>query len=169
MSAFLQVMNDRERALLEHCVLLPRSLIFVMAGLTNLGNGWLWLATLALVAKGSSLGPLRVVLAAAMANLAIALSKAYFRRPRPASEAAALAGCPLAFDRFSFPSGHTTNAFAWAGCAGSFAPALAPVFVGLACLIGVSRVLLRTHFPSDVVAGALIGWSLGLLAARVVI
>jgi undecaprenyl-diphosphatase len=169
MSALLQVMNDRERALLSHCALLPRSLIGVMIALTHIGNGWLWLVTLALVMKGSSIGPLRVLLAAAMANLTIALSKAYFKRPRPASQAAALAGSPLAFDRFSFPSGHTTNAFAWARCAASFAPALASAFVLLACLIGASRVLLRTHFPSDVLAGAMIGWLVGLLAARVVV
>lgn len=125
--------------------------------------------TLLVVLSESVMRAPRVLLAAAMANLAIALTKACFRRPRPVSEAAALAGTPLAFDRFSFPSGHTTNAFAWAGCAASFAPHMLSMFLGLAALIGVSRVLLRTHFPSDVLFGALIGWPLGLLAARVVV
>lgn len=169
MTALLQVVNEREKAFLERCAFLPRSLISLMIGLTHLGNGWLWLITLVLVMPESKHGASRVLLTAAMANLTIALCKRCFRRPRPVSEAAALAGTPLAFDRFSFPSGHTTNAFAWAGCAASFAPAIAPVFLGLAALIGASRVLLRTHFPSDVVAGALIGWTLSILAARVVV
>lgn len=169
MTALLQVMDQRERAFLARCAFLPISLVSFMRLLSHLGNGWLWFATLAFVLSGPSSGPSRVLLSAALANLAIALFKGSVRRPRPVSEAALVAGSPLGFDRFSFPSGHATNAFAWAGCAASFAPTMVSVFLALALAIAISRVLLRIHFPSDVVAGGLLGWALSLLAARVVV
>jgi undecaprenyl-diphosphatase len=162
-------MDARERALLARFALLPETLVGLMRFLTHLGNGWLWVTMLLLSMLGPSTGPARVILASAFANLAIALSKTCFRRQRPASEAAQVAGSPLAFDRFSFPSGHTTNAFAWASCAASFLPELTAAFALLAALIGLSRVLLRVHFPSDVMAGAVLGWILGGLASGLVV
>ena len=64
----------------------------------------------------------------------------------------------------SFPSGHATTAFALAAVLGFlserwFYPALV-----LAAVIGVSRVALGVHYPSDVLAGAVVG----LLGAYVV-
>ncbi len=57
----------------------------------------------------------------------------------------------------SFPSGHTTAAFAamtpWMLAAPSLIPALLPIALGVA----LSRVYFGLHFPSDTVAGALLG------------
>jgi membrane-associated phospholipid phosphatase len=71
----------------------------------------------------------------------------------------------------SFPSGHATGAFAVATVfAGVYsAHRWVPwVAYGTAGLIGVSRVALSRHFPTDVVAGALLGNSMGrmVLARR---
>jgi undecaprenyl-diphosphatase len=67
-------------------------------------------------------------------------------------------------DTFSFPSGHTSAAFLFAGlCAGEFGMWAALLLYPWAALVGVSRVLLGVHFPSDIVAGALLGS--GLLIA----
>jgi membrane-associated phospholipid phosphatase len=71
----------------------------------------------------------------------------------------------------SFPSGHATGAFAVATVfSGVYSdhkwmPWLA---YGTAGMIGLSRVALARHFPSDVIAGALLGNSLGrmVLARR---
>ena len=65
----------------------------------------------------------------------------------------------------SFPSGHATTAFALAAVVGFisarwFYPALA-----LASVIGLSRVTEGVHYPSDVVAGALLGLA-GAYAVR---
>lgn len=62
----------------------------------------------------------------------------------------------------SFASGHTTTAFGAAAGVGLTLPALAiPAFAG-ASLVAFSRIYLHDHFPSDVVAGALIGILFGL-------
>ena len=57
----------------------------------------------------------------------------------------------------SFPSGHTAAAVAFASAAGRIAPAAGIPLHSLAVLVGYSRVHTGVHYPSDVIAGALIG------------
>ncbi|MDR3684465.1 MAG: phosphatase PAP2 family protein [Geothrix sp.] len=63
----------------------------------------------------------------------------------------------------SFPSGHTTQAFALASVIAEHAdtPWVSGVSYGLASLVGLARVEQRAHFMSDVVAGGLIGTFVG--------
>ena len=63
----------------------------------------------------------------------------------------------------SFPSSHTTQAFALAAVIAEHAdrPWVSVVSYGLASLVGLSRVEQRQHFMSDVVAGGLIGTFVG--------
>ncbi len=63
----------------------------------------------------------------------------------------------------SFPSGHTTMAFAGATVLTYFRPRLAPVFFLLAAAIGFSRVYVGVHYPLDVLGGAALGCLVGLL------
>ena len=65
---------------------------------------------------------------------------------------------------FSFPSGHTGVSFAFAAAVsplGRKAHTLALVF---ACLMGISRMYLYVHYPTDVLAGAVVGTLCGLAA-----
>jgi len=68
----------------------------------------------------------------------------------------------------SFPSGHTAGAFAaasvFAGMYRKEHPWVPWMAYGTAALVGVSRVALARHFPSDVVVGGLIGDSFGRMA-----
>lgn len=60
-------------------------------------------------------------------------------------------------DKFSFPSGHTAAAFVFAAMVLNFYPLYAPLLLGWAALVGISRVLLGVHYPSDIVAGMVLG------------
>ena len=65
----------------------------------------------------------------------------------------------------SLPSGHATNAFALAIAIGALWPRMRlPMWI-FAVIIAVSRVVVTAHFPSDVLAGAIIG-AIGALAVR---
>jgi undecaprenyl-diphosphatase len=64
-------------------------------------------------------------------------------------------------DQFSFPSGHTITSFSIAIPLMLFYPSLMVGVLFCAISVAASRVLLGMHFLSDVLAGAIIGTSLG--------
>lgn len=70
-------------------------------------------------------------------------------------------------DMNSFPSGHTTAAFAFAAALCAVLPqkwAKAAALIA-AALMGGSRLYVGVHFPTDVLTGAVIGTICGLLGA----
>lgn len=134
----------------------------------------LGLATLIDLSSGAN-GARRAATSAEAAAWALALTefaKASFGRMRPvmytgqADVAAESVGA-----RRSFPSGHAAVAFAiatnyWLDGRGHRGPQhwLA---LGGATLVGVSRVVGAQHFPSDVVAGALLGTATAVLVHEI--
>jgi membrane-associated phospholipid phosphatase len=58
----------------------------------------------------------------------------------------------------SFPSGHTATAFALAYGLGQIYPSALRLFILYAVTCGLSRILNGSHFVSDVLVGAWLGW-----------
>jgi membrane-associated phospholipid phosphatase len=81
----------------------------------------------------------------------------------------AFAFAPFSFGgyaHYSFPSGHATTMGAVAVLA-AFVPSVVTIPILIATIIvAISRVVIGVHFPSDVVAGALIGASVGYFILR---
>ena len=72
------------------------------------------------------------------------------------------------WDRYSFqsfPSGHATTAFALAMVLAFLAPRWSYVALVFGVVVAASRVILGEHYPSDVLAGAIVG-TLGAYAVR---
>ena len=88
--------------------------------------------------------------------------RSHFQRVRPCQALQGvqlLVGCS---DSFSFPSNHATNAFALAAFFAVYYRRLAiPLFI-IAALVGYSRIYVGVHYPTDVLAGACLGVTLGL-------
>lgn len=87
-----------------------------------------------------------------ISHVAVQVVKRFAVRERPTVRLSleALIAVP---DRFSFPSGHACAAMAVAAAYAACFPALAPLLLAAAMLVGLSRVLLGVHYPGDVVVG----------------
>ena len=123
-------------------------------GLVPLG----WVLALGFLLRGWRRGALLVLVTMAGAGLLNGVLKDFFARPRPE----AYFGYPLPSSN-SFPSGHAFFAASFFGGLAALANgrirnhglrvAVWIAAVGLSLLVGVSRVYLGVHYPSDVVAG----------------
>jgi membrane-associated phospholipid phosphatase len=106
-----------------------------------------------------------------LAGAASEVVKMLVRRERPDAHAGTNVFRPLLVRPFetsnlSFPSGHATLAFA-AACFLSFlVPRAAPVFLFLALGCAYTRLVVHSHFLSDVVAGAVLGFAAAWLVHR---
>jgi undecaprenyl-diphosphatase len=66
----------------------------------------------------------------------------------------------------SFPSGHSATAFAFATGVGSVLPREAIPIRVLAAAVAYSRVHTGAHYPSDAIAGALLGTMLAQVTSH---
>ena len=108
-------------------------------------------------------GTLIPSMAAAFA-LELGLQKALkhaLRRKRPCLSLPEIRNLVALPDEFSFPSGHMAGAFLMALQLGTVWPSMILPFLGAAFLIGLSRVYNGVHYPTDVIAGALLGIASG--------
>lgn len=64
---------------------------------------------------------------------------------------------------FSFPSSHAVNNFAAATYLSFFFNKYKNLFITTAILVSISRVYLGLHYPSDIIAGAMLGALIGYL------
>ncbi len=97
------------------------------------------------------------------------LLKKGLKRNRPADALPDFNSFITPSDQFSFPSGHTSGAFLCATVVAMLIPELFwPAYLW-ACLVGASRILLGVHFPTDTLAGALIGSTVATLTMEFLI
>jgi undecaprenyl-diphosphatase len=120
---------------------------------SRVGDGWLWIGTAIALAPGSEDRLAAGATTAALTNLLLVAAKRGLRRERPPRLLAAVAPP----DPYSFPSGHTANAFAACAVLAAGFPVAGPGLAVLALSIAASRLLLGVHYPSDVVAGGALG------------
>lgn len=97
------------------------------------------------------------IMAYALEAVAYGFIKKKIKRDRPFQAMPDIQYLLIPPDRFSFPSGHTAGAFVMAVLIAAFQPALVlPVFIW-ASAVAISRVYLGVHYPSDVLAGMVLG------------
>lgn len=90
--------------------------------------------------------------------------KKYLVRERPYIGLVGIECAMPPLDRYSFPSGHTLHAVMFAAMLAHYIPTLAPMLIALAVLIAASRVVLGLHYPTDVIVGASIGYTIARIA-----
>lgn len=134
---------------------------WLMPRVTALGNGsrlWIALGILLLLGKKTRLAGFGVLLSLLFAfALGDLFLKPLVGRPRP-FEGAGILDLLIPPPRgYSFPSGHTTMAFAAAFFLWKKEKKIGRWAVAAAALIAFSRLYLFVHYPSDVGGGILLG------------
>ena len=143
----------------------------IMPAVTALGNGGIfWIAAglvFTLYKKTRTFG-ICILTALVFEVLSCnVILKPLVARPRPfTSDPARILLIPRPED-YSFPSGHTAVSFAAASAAWFMKKRKTGVAFGaVACLIAFSRLYLYVHYPTDVLAGAVIGILCGAAASN---
>ena len=140
------------------------NITFLMQLFTKMGDAssWIYISTFFMIFERSIFGLGMMIGSVGLLGAIMAqVVKHLIRRKRPVFNAL----CPEALvpypDEWSFPSGHSTTAFSVAGVLFLTSSSLFVPFFALATLIATSRIYLGVHYPSDVIAGAVLG---GLVA-----
>lgn len=154
---------QRLNRLLDH-----RPCLVAARAISRLGDGEAWLLLIALLAVmpgGAGMRCALHLLAVGAAGLLIyGLLKRRTARRRPCVSLHGLHLCMPPLDEFSFPSGHTLHATSFALVALHHLPALGLGLLAFAVLTALVRVMLGLHYPSDVVAGAVIGAAVAVVS-----
>ncbi|KAE8126541.1 MULTISPECIES: phosphatase PAP2 family protein [Bifidobacterium] len=163
-----------DTAVTRHVVELPASLHPFFLAVTALGSPVATMTVGAVIAGwGYFHANLRLAYSGAFVWLTLGVGsiiKLIVARARPNTAYAA----HLLFDTNSFPSGHTSGStiaygllayLAWHLLPQPYSTIAVVLLLFLIALIGISRIYLGAHFPSDVIAG----WLLGAVALCIVI
>ena len=136
--------------------------------ISRLGDGIFWYCLMIGILLLNGINAFTPVAHMALAGLSGTLLYKWLKgktlRPRPyeVHQDIWLTGTPL--DKFSFPSGHTLHAVVFSLVAIGYYPQLAFIVVPFSVMVGLSRIVLGLHYPSDVIAGALIGATVARLS-----
>ena len=141
----------------------------IMIFITSLGNGgMIWIAATIILMIPKKTRKVGIMSAVALLGSLIInnnIVKNIVQRPRPFVTFTELQIIIPTPSEFSFPSGHTSSSFAAAAVFYRHLPKkIGMPSVVLAGLIGFSRLYVGVHYPTDVIAGVIMGILLSYLA-----
>ncbi len=135
--------------------------VAVARRVSRTADGWLYpLLPLVLLPFNSALALAlfaKLAVAFPLERLLYTVLKKGFKRRRPPDFLQGFRSVVVAADEFSFPSGHTSAAFLVCFLVTHTVGPYGLLLLPWAVMVGMSRVFLGVHFPTDIVAGALLG------------
>jgi undecaprenyl-diphosphatase len=139
--------------------------------ISSIGDGYLWaLMSIVFYAATNVSLPWLItgITAFSIELVCYKIIKQSTTRRRPFKMNPSIQNLVIPQDEYSFPSGHTAAATVAALLFSTALPLLFPLFFSLAVLIGLSRIYLGVHYPTDVLMGFALG-SISFSIAYVII
>ena len=141
---------------------------YFFSAVSRLGDGIAWyamLAVLPLVYGPDAIRPSLTMSITALIGVGVyKVLKATLVRERPFASHFQVQPLTAPLDRYSFPSGHTMHASAFLVQLAHYYPDVMGLMLPFGIAVALSRVLLGLHYPTDVLAGALLGWALARIS-----
>ncbi|OIJ10541.1 hypothetical protein BKP37_18580 [Anaerobacillus alkalilacustris] len=138
-----------------------RAFDYILPKITHVGGATFTILTLLIVMifseKVVQTWAIEALISLSLSHIIVHIIKKIYCRERPYNKLANVTLCSNPLKDYSFPSGHTTAAFSIAIVFSLHMPMLAIFFLPIAILVGVSRMYLGLHYPTDCIIGAVLG------------
>ena len=120
-----------------------------------------WIALMVFGGKKGRIAGVLVLIVVGMSDyMSSSIIKPLVARQRPCDPDVLVEGARFLLGNktsFSFPSSHAANNTAWAAFFSVKVPRMKWIFIAVAVTMAYSRVYVGVHYPSDLIAGAVLG------------
>lgn len=144
-----------------------RTLDRIMPALTMLGSASATIIVCLVVGiLGNNLmetASIEAFIALTTSHIFVQILKRIVCRERPSRMLPGTNTFNVPLDYYSFPSGHTTAAFSINTVFAFYKPAMVAPLMAFSFIVGLSRLYLGVHYPSDVFVGLLIGVTFAII------
>ncbi|MFA5523458.1 MAG: phosphatase PAP2 family protein [Tissierellales bacterium] len=139
----------------------------IMPRITEIGgvifSGLIPLLLIVINSGRSRMLGVEMLAALSFSQVFVQILKRSLTRERPYNILENIKTFDIALKDYSFPSGHTTASFSMATILSYYLPQLMIVFFILAFSVGISRIYLAVHYPTDVIVGIILGTTSSLV------
>ncbi len=144
-----------------------KSFTTFMKFMSRMGDGLVWFILCVIFLAIDIYSGLALTITSITQVLLQTIIKHIFSRQRPFVKFEDISNVIAPPDKFSFPSGHTAGAFGIVFVFYYFYPVLFIPMLIIASFIAFSRIYLGLHYPSDVLAGVVLGFISALIGINV--